>query len=79
MGQEILSIRVDINIVHNDPTLKYTGTVQPPGERTASKFSFEGAIDGKQYTVKDDNGDYQVKLTRKSDNVIEGLLIGADR
>lgn len=77
-GQKPAPVRVDLTIQHNEPSLKYSGSVQPAGEQTPSKFSFDGAIDGKEYTVKDDTGSYKVRLTRKSDSVVEAVTIGHD-
>jgi len=69
---------VFITIEHNDPSLKYSGSVQAPGESNESKFEFNGAIDGKEYTLKDDEGTHRVRMTRKSDNSIETVMIGPD-
>ena len=65
---------VFLTIEHRDPSLKYSGAVQRPGEAARSLFKFEGAIDGKEYPLKDDEGNRHIRFTRKSDNTIESVM-----
>lgn len=69
-GKKTAPDTVVLTIVHHDPHFKYSGEAQAP-EDAPSKFAFDGAIDGKEYTMKDAEGDRRIRFTRKSDNVVE--------
>lgn len=60
-----------LTIEHNEPALKYSGTVTPTTEDAPTKFEFNGAIDGKEYPAKEGSSERGMKFTRKSDRVIE--------
>jgi hypothetical protein len=77
-GNKPSPTRVDLVIEHNEPALKYSGTTQAPDERGATSFSFTGAIDQKEYVVKEDTGERRVRFRRTSDNTVEGVYIGPD-
>ena len=77
-GKKPAPHHVFLTIEHNDPTLKYSGAVQAPGEREESKFKFEGAVDGKEYKLSDDEGDRSIRFTRKSENTVESLMKSPD-
>ena len=62
---------VAITIQHNEPSLKYSGTVNHANEGHIIDFKFEGAIDGKEYTIKEDRGDRKTTFRRVSDRVVE--------
>ena len=53
---------VVLQIDHKEPKLKYTGKVTD-AQGGVSTFSFDGAIDGKEYPVKE--GDTERKITIK--------------
>ncbi len=69
---------VVLTIQHEDPKLKYTGTVNNPPEGAINDFSFDGAIDGKEYVVKQDNGDRRVTFKRVNDKVVESVSHGPE-
>jgi hypothetical protein len=72
-------VRVDLVIQHNEPAFKYSGTAQAPDERDASTFEFSGAIDEKEYPVKENgNASRKARFKRTADNTVEGVYIGPD-
>lgn len=62
---------VALSVQHNEPAFKYTGTVNQPGEGHIIDFNFDGTIDGKEHTVKDDRGERQTMFRRVSDRAVE--------
>ena len=62
---------VALTIQHNEPSFKYSGTVNHPDEGHMIDFNFDGAIDGKEYTVKEDRGDRKTTFRRVNDRVVE--------
>jgi hypothetical protein len=69
--------KVDLTIEHNEPRLKYKGTVVDANE-VAKNFEFDGAIDGKEYPVKSDPGESKAVVKRLSPNTISSTLTSAD-
>ena len=57
---------LQITIVHQDPKLKYTGRIYNPSGEGDSEFTFDGAIDGKEYPVKVDTIDQRITFKRLS-------------
>jgi hypothetical protein len=62
---------VTLTVEHNEPKLKYSGTVNHADEGHIIDFNFDGAIDGKPYTVKEDRGDRTVTFKRVNDRAVE--------
>jgi hypothetical protein len=62
---------VSLTIEHKEPALKYSGTVNHPNEGHIIDFRFDGAIDGKPYTIREDRGDRTTTFRRVSDRVVE--------
>ena len=62
---------VTLQIQHAEPKLKYSGTVNHPNEGHILDFQFDGAIDGKSYTSKEDRGDRHITFKRRSDRSLE--------
>jgi len=52
-----------IRIEHNEPALKYTGTLVDAEQNTRT-FDFDGAIDGKEYAVRRAYGDGHLAVRR---------------
>ena len=69
---------VTLDVQHEEPKLKYSGKVNHPNEGQIIDFQFDGAIDGKSYTVKEDRGDRQVTFQRKSDRVVQSTSKWSD-
>ena len=69
---------VTLDVQHEEPKLKYSGKVNHPNEGHIIDFNFDGAIDGKQYTVKEDRGDRQVTFRRVNDRVVESVSKWSD-
>jgi len=67
----------EIVIEHNEPKLKYTGKVTDL-DGTENTYSFDGAIDGKEYPVKMGTGDQKIIIKRLSPNSISSTLKNAD-
>src|SRR5688572_28225826 len=55
---------VTLSVEHKEPKLKYSGSVNHPNEGHIIDFNFDGSIDGKPYTVKEDRGDLTVTFRR---------------
>lgn len=64
---------VSLTIEHNEPKLKYSGTVSDPADGQINDFNFDGAVDGKEYVVKQDNGDRKVTFRRINDRTVESV------
>lgn len=77
-GNKPSPARVDLVIEHNEPAFKYSGSSQAPDERGPAAFEFSGAIDEKEYPVKEDGGQRKARFKRTSDNTVEGVYIGPD-
>jgi hypothetical protein len=70
---------VMLTVEHNEPRLKYSGTVNNATEGAINDFDFDGAIDGKEYVVKQDNkGDRRVTFRRVNDKVVESVTHGPE-
>jgi hypothetical protein len=65
--------QVFLKIEHNEPKLKYSGNTNHANEGQINDFQFDGAIDGKEYIGKQDNGDRRVTFRRVNDNTVESL------
>ena len=65
-------VNVLLKIEHNEPALKYMGSVTGSQEGHPDTFEFNGAIDEKIYPVKEtpDTG-RTIKFKRKSNNEVE--------
>jgi hypothetical protein len=65
-------LNVLLKIEHNEPSLKYSGSVTGSQEGQTDTFEFDGAIDEKIYPVKE-NADTgrTIKFKRKSDRAVE--------
>lgn len=57
---------LQIVIQHNEPKLSYKGRIYTPSAEGDSEFSFDGAIDGKEYPVKVDTTDQRITFKRLS-------------
>lgn len=65
-------LNVELRIEHNEPALKYAGTVQRNQESSPDTFEFEGAIDEKIYPVKENNKQGRtIKFARQSPRTVE--------
>ena len=62
---------VILEIQHNEPSLKYSGTVSRAGEKEPTKFEYSGAIDGKQYQAKEDQNTRTIVFRRRTQRSVE--------
>ena len=69
---------VVITIEHQEPKLKYNGEVTLADDGRTSRFSFDGAIDGREYTATEDGGERKVTFRRESDNTIRSTMTSMD-
>ena len=69
---------VTLTVEHNELSLRYTGQVNQPAEGQINDFSFDGAIDGKQYPVKEDRTQRSIMFKRVNDRVVESLSKWSD-
>jgi hypothetical protein len=69
---------VVLTVEHTEPRFKYSGSANNPTEGSVNDFAFEGAIDGKEYVVKQDRGDRRVTFRRVSDRVVESVSKGPE-
>jgi hypothetical protein len=65
-------LSVELRIQHNDPALKYSGTIQRDQEASPDTFEFDGAIDEKIYPVKENHHTGRtIKFKRQSPRSVE--------
>ena len=65
-------LNVELRIQHNEPALKYSGSVQRNQESSPDTFEFDGAIDEKIYPVKETNTTGRtIKFKRQSPRSVE--------
>jgi hypothetical protein len=65
-------LNVMLTIQHQEPALKYSGTVQGSQEGHPDTFEFNGAIDEKIYPVKENAGTGRtIKFKRVNDRTVE--------
>jgi hypothetical protein len=69
-GSKPKPVSVTLVIEHSDPKLHYRGTVTQSGENTRD-FTFDGAIDGKEYPMTSAAGAGMATLRRVDANTIE--------
>lgn len=68
---------VSLEIHHHEPALKYSGKVVDT-ESEGREFSFDGAIDGREYPVHGAFADGKIVFARKPDNVIASTFHSDD-
>jgi hypothetical protein len=68
---------VEFTILHNEPSLKYTGHVSDFDEAETT-FTFDGAIDGKEYPVKVEKAEQYMSFKRLSPYTVSSALRTAD-
>lgn len=76
-AQKPAPMREELKIEHNEPKLKYTGTVVDTGENETT-YVFDGAIDGKDYPVKVGQGEQRATFKRLSPTTISSTLKTTD-
>lgn len=76
-GSKAKPNKVVLMIDHNEPKLKYSGQVEAADE-TTSDFEFDGAIDGREYNLKDGNLTHKMHVKRISDDAISSEARYAD-
>jgi hypothetical protein len=76
-GSKPKPMSVELIIDHKDPALHYRGTVTESSENTRD-FTFEGAIDGKEYPMAGAAGPGVAVLRRVDANTIETDFRSAD-
>ena len=65
-------LNVQLTIVHNEPAIKYSGTVHRDQASSPDTFEFAGAIDEKIYPVTENSkGGRTIKFKRKDKNTVE--------
>jgi hypothetical protein len=69
---------VTLHIDHNEPKLKYNGDITQDVEGQRHTFTYDGAIDGKEYRVKEDDGERKIVIKRKNGSTIESTLTSLD-
>jgi hypothetical protein len=77
-GKKKAPQNIVIDIQHQDPKLKYTGELTPGLEAQRTTFSFDGAIDGKEYTLREDGVERKLKLERQNDFAIKSTATSMD-
>ena len=69
---------VTLTVEHNEPKLRYSGVVNHPNEGHILDFNFDGAVDGRQYTVREDRGGRTVVFKRVNDRVLQSFSKWSD-
>lgn len=68
-----------LNIVHQEPSLKYSGEIIKPGEDASREFSFDGAIDGKAYPARGPGSEGTMAFKRVDARTVESLYTSNDK
>lgn len=68
-----------LNIVHQEPSLKYSGEEIKPGEDPAREFSFEGEINGQAFPAKGPGGNGTMAFKRIDARTVESLYTSNDK
>ena len=77
-GKKKAPQNITVDIQHQDPKLKYTGELTPTLEGQRTTFTFDGAIDGKEYTLAEDNVQRKVKIERQNDLSVKTTATSMD-
>ncbi|HET8550565.1 MAG TPA: hypothetical protein VFL57_21285 [Bryobacteraceae bacterium] len=77
-GKKKAPQNIVIDIQHQDPRLKYTGELTSTLEGQATTFSFDGAIDGQEYTLTEDQVQRKLKVERQNDFTIRTTATSMD-
>jgi hypothetical protein len=67
-----------VNVEHQEPKLKYSGELTPSLEGQRVTFTFDGAVDGKEYRVREDNDERKIKVERVNDYTIKTTTTSLD-
>lgn len=76
-GSKVKPNKVVLTIEHNEPKYKYSGQVEAADE-TTSEFAFDGAIDGREYNLKDGSLTHKMHVRRISDDTLAAEARYAD-
>jgi hypothetical protein len=76
-GQKPRPNKVVLNIEHSEPKYKYNGKVEST-DGALSTFEFDGAIDGKEYALKDSGATHKCIVRRLSERAISAEVRYAD-
>lgn len=68
---------VSVEIEHREPALKYQGTVVD-AQGDGRYFSFEGAIDGKEYRYHGPYGEGAIRFQRVDSRTVSSVFTSAD-
>jgi hypothetical protein len=77
-GKKKAPQNIAVDIQHQDPQFKYTGELTPTLEGQRTTFSFDGAVDGKEYTLKEDEVQRKVKIERQNDYTLKTTATSMD-
>lgn len=70
---------VSVKIDHQEPSLKYNGVVDVDEQGGGRAFEFSGALDGKEYPIKDDNiGEGKITFKRINARTTESVAKSTD-
>lgn len=69
--------KVVLTIEHAEPKFKYSGQVES-ADGAASNFSFDGAIDGREYNLTDSGVTHKMSVRRVSNETIASQIRFAD-
>jgi hypothetical protein len=77
-GKKKAPENITVDIQHQDPKFKYTGELTPNLEGQRTTFTFDGAIDGKEYTLKEDEVQRKLKIERQNDYTLKTTATSMD-
>jgi len=77
-GKKKAAQNLVLDIRHQEPKFSYSGELTQDVEGQMSKFSFDGAIDGKEYPVRQDGVERKAVYTRKNKYVIDSKITSMD-
>jgi hypothetical protein len=76
-GNKVKPQSVALFIEHQEPVLRYSGTVTHVNEDTRD-FTFDGAIDGQPYSIVGSGGAGTIVLRRVDENTFESVFRNTD-
>jgi hypothetical protein len=77
-GKKKAPQNIVVNIQHQEPKLSYSGELTPTLEGQGTTFSFDGAVDGREYRVKEDDVERKAKIERENDYTIRTTTTSLD-
>ncbi len=77
-GQVQKPLAITVTIEHREPAIRYTGTIVYAAGEDTRTFSFQGAIDGKEYPITRSFGSGKIRIRRVNARTTESVFRSDD-